>query len=75
MEYNFKIQIEQMRGQFGVVEQQIESGVKMQAENEKENRKDFRIEKQAVAQSKLISQRKGERPPLDSGIVGALTNV
>jgi hypothetical protein len=75
MEYNFKIQIEQMRGQFGVAEQQIESGVKMQAETEKENRKDFRIEKQAMAQSKLISQRKGERPPLDQSLSAALTGI
>jgi hypothetical protein len=75
MEYNFKIQIEQMRGQFGVAEQQIESGVKIQAETEKENRKDFRIEKQAMAQSKLISQRKGERPPLDQSLSAALTGI
>jgi hypothetical protein len=75
LEYQYKIQIEQMRGQFGVAEQQIESGVKQQLETEKEDRKDSRINKQAVAQSKLISQRKGERPPLDSTIVGALTNV
>jgi hypothetical protein len=69
------MKIEQMRGQFGVAEQQIESGVKQELEVAKEDRKDARINKQAVAQSKLISQRKGERPPLDSGIVGALTNV
>jgi len=75
LEYQYKMQIEQMRGQFGVAEQQIESGVKQELEVAKEDRKDARINKQAVAQSKLISQRKGERPPLDSGIVGALTNV
>tara|TARA_R110000822_G_scaffold86996_1_gene202512 strand:- start:43 stop:2475 length:2433 start_codon:yes stop_codon:yes gene_type:complete len=74
MEYGFKMQIEQMKGQYGVTEQQIESGVRQMAEQESENRKDARINKQAVAQSKLIAQRKGERPPLDVGIVAALTN-
>jgi len=73
LEYQFKIQIEKMRGEFGVVEQQIESGNRMATEQEAENRKDQRINKQALAQSKLIAQRKGERPPLDQDIVTNLT--
>ena len=73
LEYQFKMQIEQLRAQSGIVEQQIESGVKQQQLDEAENRKDQRIEKQAIAQSKLISQRKGERPALDETIIAQLT--
>jgi hypothetical protein len=36
----------------------------MDLENQKDNRKDSRVNKQAEAQSKLISQRKGTRPEL-----------
>jgi len=41
----------------------------------KEDRKDERVEKQAVEQSKLISQRKGERAELSSGPEGASGDV
>lgn len=68
LEYQYKIQIEQLKGQYGVVEQEIESGVKVQADREAENRKDARIEKQAIAQSKLIAQRQGQRAPLEEEI-------
>ena len=61
---NLKMQLEDLKGRYGVAEQQIESGVKQNLEKEKEDRKDSRIEKQAVQQSKLISQRKGDRPEL-----------
>lgn len=73
LEYQYKIQIEQLRGQFGITEQQIESGVRMQADQAAEDRKDQRIDKQAMAQSKLIAQRQGQRPPLDEDIVTNLT--
>lgn len=36
----------------------------------KEDRKDSRVEKQAVEQSKLISQRKGDRPELQESVEG-----
>lgn len=68
LEYQYKIQIEQLKGQYGVVEQEIESGVKAQENREAENRKDARIEKQAIAQSKLIAQRQGQRAPLEEEI-------
>ena len=45
----------------------------MQADAEAENRKDQRIDKQALAQSKLNAQRQGERPPLSEDIVTNLT--
>jgi hypothetical protein len=64
LEYQLKMQLAQLQGQFGIAEQQIESGVRQSAEQESEDRKDQRIKEQAVAQSKLIAQRKGERPEL-----------
>ena len=64
LEYQLKIELENVKGQFGIAEQRIESGVKQNLENEKEDRKDDRVKKQAVQQSKLISQRKGERSEL-----------
>lgn len=64
LEYQLKMQLAQLQGQFGIAEQQIESGVRQSADQEAEDRKDQRIKEQAVAQSKLISQRKGERPEL-----------
>jgi hypothetical protein len=75
LEYQYKMQIEQLKGQYDITEQEIESGVR-QAENmESENRKDERIDRQAMAQSKLIAQRKGDRPPMDETLSGALTNI
>jgi len=65
LEYQLKMQLEDLKGRYGVAEQQIESGVKQNLEKEKEDRKDDRVKKQAVQQSKLISQRKGERPELE----------
>lgn len=65
LEYQLKMQLEDLKGQYGVKEQQIESGVKQQLETSKEDRKDERVVKQAVQQSKLISQRKGTRPELE----------
>jgi hypothetical protein len=64
VEYNLKMQLAQLQGQYGIAEQQIESGVRQSADKEAEDRKDERIKEQAVAQSKLIAQRKGERPEL-----------
>jgi len=65
LEYQLKMQLEDLKGRYGVAEQQIESGVKQQLEKTKEDRKDERVVKQAVQQSKLISQRKGDRPELE----------
>ena len=73
LEYSFKIQIEQMKGDYGVVEQQIESGVKQQEQMASEDRKDARIDKQTIAQSKLIAQRQGDRPPLEEEVITNLT--
>jgi hypothetical protein len=64
LEYQLKMQLAQLQGQFGIAEQQIESGVRQSADKEAEDRKDERIKEQAVAQSKLIAQRQGQRPEL-----------
>lgn len=64
LEYQLKMQLEDLKGRYGITEQQIQSGVKQEMEDEKEDRKDERVKKQAVEQSKLISQRKGERSEL-----------
>lgn len=76
LEYELKMQLENLKGNFGIAEQRIESGVKQNLENEKEDRKDDRVKKQAIQQSKLISQRKGERPELEDeeNIVDVLLN-
>jgi hypothetical protein len=65
LEYQLKMELAKLQGQFGIAEQQIESGVRQNADQEAEDRKDDRIKEQAVAQSKLIAQRKGERPELN----------
>ena len=64
LEHQMKIELEKLKGEYGIAEQQIESRVKNSAETMKEDRKDDRVKKQAVEQSKLISQRKGDRGEL-----------
>jgi hypothetical protein len=64
VEYGLKMQLAQLQGDYGIKEQQIESGVRQSADQEAEDRKDNRIKEQAVAQSKLIAQRKGDRAEL-----------
>jgi hypothetical protein len=64
MEHQMRMELERLKGEYGIVEQQIESRVKNSAESMKEDRKDERVKKQAVEQSKLISQRQGQRGEL-----------
>jgi hypothetical protein len=64
VEYGLKMQLAQLQGDYGIKEQQIESGVRQTADQEAEDRKDNRIKEQAIAQSKLIAQRKGDRAEL-----------
>jgi len=64
LEHQMRMELEKMKGEFGVMEQQIESRVISDREAMKEDRKDGRVKKQAVEQSKLISQRKGYRGEL-----------
>lgn len=64
MEHQMNMEIVRLKGEYGVAEQQIESQVKTSVDVMKEDRKDTRVKKQAIEQSKLISQRKGQRGEL-----------
>jgi hypothetical protein len=68
-EYALRMQLEQMR--LGINAQVNAESLQQKAslEEEKEDRKDARIQDQAVAQSKLVSQRRGERGELDNSDV------
>jgi hypothetical protein len=65
LEYQLKTQLAQVQGDYDIRQQEIESGVRENLETEREDRKDARVSKQAVEQSKLIAQRKGERGELE----------
>jgi hypothetical protein len=67
LEHQMRMEMEKLKGDYGIAEQQIESRVKNSAEVMKEDRKDERVKKQAVEQSKLISQRQGNRGELQGG--------
>ena len=64
IEYDLKMKLADLQGRYDLQQQEIESGVRNELETEREDRKDSRVTKQAVEQSKLISQRKGERGEL-----------
>lgn len=64
LEHQMRMELERLKGEYGVVEQQIESRVKNSLDSMKEDRKDERVKKEAVEQSKLISQRQGQRGEL-----------
>lgn len=64
MQHRMNIELTRLKGEYGIAEQQIESQVRTSVDVMKEDRKDTRVKKQAVEQSKLISQRKGQRGEL-----------
>jgi hypothetical protein len=64
MEYNLKMQLEQVKMGGQQIQDQEKTQQLEQVEQMKEDRKDERISKQAIEQSKLISQRQGKRPEL-----------
>ena len=76
LEYQLRSEIEKIKGQFSLASQEVSSDAKQSLETQKEDRKDERVKKQAVEQSKLISQRKGERPELEeeTSILNLLLN-
>ena len=61
MEHEMRKQIELIRAQATLGFRTEEQEFKEKLEVLKEDRKDERVDKQAVKQSQLISQRKGER--------------
>ena len=65
MEYQLKMQLEQVKQQASGMSREMESSSKRDLDIQKEDRKDERVKKQAVEQSKLISQRQGTRGELE----------
>jgi hypothetical protein len=64
MEYQLKGQMEQMKLQSTQAEKLSDMQFRQKLEGDKEKAKDERVKKQAVEQSKLISQRQGKREEL-----------
>lgn len=64
LEYSLKKEIEMIKAGSTVGMKMNEQEFKKQIETEKDDRKDERVKKQAVEQSKLISQRDGNRGEL-----------
>lgn len=65
--HQMRKEVESIRAQASLGFKSDEKDFREKLEVLKEDRKDDRVEKQAVQQSKLISQRKGERPELNEG--------
>jgi hypothetical protein len=70
VKHQFRREIELIRAQATLGFRTEEQEFKEKLEVLKEDRKDDRVEKQAVEQSKLIAQRKGERDELTEGPEG-----
>jgi len=64
LKYQFELQLEQLKGANSKAVADAQANIKKEAMDIMENRKDDRVKKQAVEQSKLIAQRKGERGEL-----------
>lgn len=64
-QFNYNMQLAKLKGEYSIQQQQIETAGRENLEAAKESRKDDRINKQGVVQSKLISQRQGERGELE----------
>jgi hypothetical protein len=75
LQYAYEMQLQELKNQGAVQAQAVRGQTQEVTDSMKENRKDARINKQAEAQSKLISQRQGEEAPsFNSGLMDALTN-
>ena len=65
-EYTLKAQLAQIEAQVRGMSTEVDREFRMAIEDKREQAKDERVEKQAIEQSKLISQRKGDRGELTS---------
>jgi hypothetical protein len=77
-EYMLKMELAKVEAQVRGLISDDDKQFRMMLEQAKEQAKDSRVEKQAVEQSKLISQRKGERGELKTGsdeLIEALSNM
>jgi len=64
LKYQFELQLEQLKGANSKQVAEAQASIKKEVQGVMEDRKDERVKKQAVEQSKLIAQRKGERGEL-----------
>jgi hypothetical protein len=67
MEYQFKLELEKLKGANAKDVAGASAEIKKAVQSQGEDRKDARVKKASVEQSKLISQRKGERGELPEG--------
>lgn len=67
LEYNLKGQIEGAKVQTQMVKNQQDMNFRENLESKREKAKDERVKKQAIEQSKLMSQRQGKRGELEEG--------
>jgi len=67
LEYQLKGQLKTIEGSTQQMQRKEDMDFKAGIERQKEDRKDERVKKQAVEQSKMISQRQGKRGELDEG--------
>ena len=65
VQYGYELEIAKIRAGSTAQTTVMSSQTKAALDREKEDRKDERVEMQAVQQSKLIAQRQGQRPPLE----------
>ena len=70
MQHEFNKEIETIKAQATLGFKETDENFKEKLETLKEDRKDDRVKKQAVEQSKLISQRKGTRGELSEAVSG-----
>lgn len=66
LKYQYELQIAQIKGASAQAVTQASQAIKKEMATMAEDRKDDRVKAQAVEQSKLISQRKGERGELQA---------
>jgi hypothetical protein len=74
LQHTYDMELQRLKNEAVVGSQVVRGQVQETTDMMKENRKDARINKQAEAQSKLISQRQGEVPSFEPGLMDALTN-
>jgi hypothetical protein len=72
MEYQLKGQMEGAKAQTTAMSKQQDMAFRSSLEDKKEKAKDDRVKKQAVEQSKMISQRQGKRGELEDDSNNAL---
>jgi hypothetical protein len=74
LQHTYDMELQRLKNEAVVGSQVVRGQVQETTDMMKENRKDARINKQAEAQSKLISQRQGEAPSFQPSLMDALTN-